>query len=78
MEIKNLKPWMRDGIIGFFAGSSLYILRLAGILVPYLSDWNAENVSLGTVGITMIIAYTIAGMFIGELIYLSTGKKKSK
>ena len=77
MECITSKPWIRDGIIGFFAGLFLYLLRLVGILIPYLSDWNAENLSLGAVGITMVITYTVAGMFIGELVSLSTGKKKS-
>ena len=73
---KKLKPWMRDGIIGFAAGLFLYLLRVGGIIIPYLSDWNAVDLSLGTVGITMVVAYTIAGIFIGELIGQTTGRRK--
>ncbi len=76
MEWKELKPWMKDGIIGFAIGAVLYILRIGGIMIPYLSDWKATNISLGTVGITMVIAYAIAGMFIGELIGQVTGTRR--
>ncbi len=73
---KNLKLWMKNGIIGFFIGIILYILRTFEIVIPYFSDWSAEAVSLSTVGITMVVVYTIAGIFIGELITLSTKRKK--
>lgn len=74
---KKLKPWMKDGILGFFAGLGLYALRIAGITLPYLSDWNAASLSLGWVGVTMIVMYTIAGLFIGELITQVTGVKRN-
>ncbi|MCD6547614.1 MAG: hypothetical protein J7K22_03620 [Nanoarchaeota archaeon] len=75
---KKLKPWIKDGIIGFVVGLVLYVLRIAGITLPYLSDWEAQGLSLGTVGITMVVAYTIAGVFIGELIGQATGKRSKK
>ena len=74
---KKMKPWMTDGILGFLAGLGLYSLRVAGITIPYLSDWNSANLSLGWVGVTMIVAYTIAGLFIGELVTQVTGKKRN-
>ena len=49
-------------------GLALYLLRIAGISILYLSDWRTADLSLGFVGVTMVLAYTIAGMFIGELV----------
>jgi len=72
----KMKPWMQDGILGFLAGLGLYALRTIGITIPYLSDWNAANLSLGWVGLTMVVSYTIAGLFIGELVTQVTGKKR--
>ena len=76
MAWKELKPWTKDGIIGFFVGIVLYLLRVGGITVPYLSDWSAADLSLGTVALTMIVAYTLAGLFIGELMGQVTGTRR--
>ena len=78
MEWNKLKPWVQDGIMGFIVGLVLYLLRLGGITIPYLSDWAAADLSLGTVAVTMIIAYTISGIFIGGLITEVTGYRKKK
>ncbi|MCD6575665.1 MAG: hypothetical protein J7K73_00725 [Nanoarchaeota archaeon] len=73
---KKLKPWARDGIIGAVVGVILYALRVGGVTIPYLSDWNSANLSLGVVGVTMVVAYAVAGVFIGELIAQTTGKRR--
>ncbi len=73
-----MEPWMQDGTVGFAVGLVLYILRLLGITFPYLSNWNAANLSLGAVGVTMVVAYTIIGIFIGELIEQTTGIKRKR
>ena len=73
-----MEPWMQDGTIGFAVGLILYVLRMSGITFPYLSDWNAANLSLGAVGITMVIAYAIIGIFVGELIEQTTGIKRKR
>ena len=77
-EWDKLSPWIKDGIIGFVVGVVLYILRYAGITIPYLSDWSAADLSLGTVAITMVVAYTFVGIFIGELLGQVTGKRKRR
>ena len=77
-EWKKLKPWMQDGIIGMLSGTALFLLRAVGLTIPYLSDWKSADLSLGFVGITMVLAYAVAGIFIGELVGQATGKRRRK
>ncbi len=77
-EWKKLKPWMQDGTVGFFSGVALYLLRILGVTIPYLSDWKSADLSLGFVGVTMVVAYAAAGVFIGELVGQVTGRRKRR